>query len=57
MDASAQALTTSDGLSGFEGGAEDRAGFLLHRSTMAGGLNAQLLLGVLVEVADRERGN
>ena len=57
MDANAQALTTSDGLSGFEGGAEDRAGFLLHRSTMAGGLNAQLLLGVLVEVADRERGN
>ncbi len=35
------------GLPGFEGGAEDRAGFLLHRSTMAGGLNAQLLLGVL----------
>jgi len=29
MDATAQALATSNGLPGFEGGAEDRAGFLL----------------------------
>ena len=29
----------------------------LHRSPVAGGLNAQLGLGALVEVADRERGH
>ena len=56
MDAAAQALATRGERLCFEGGAEDRAGFLLHGSSMACGLNAQLLLGVLVEVADRERG-
>ncbi len=54
MDATAQALATSGGVLGFEGGVENRAGFILHRSSMAGGLNAQLLFDVDVEVADRE---
>lgn len=57
MDATAQARATSDRLPGFEGGAEDRTGFLLHRSTMAGGLNAQLCFGAFVEVPNRERGH
>ena len=57
LDATAQSQSAPFGLSGFDGGTEDSSSFLLHRSPMAGGLNAQLRLGVLVEVADREGGH
>jgi len=57
MDATAQALAAWCRLAGFHGGTDDRAGFLLHRAAVAGGLHAQLGLGALVEVADGEGGH
>ena len=57
MDATAQALASSHGLLGFDGRAEDCAGFLLHGSAVARGLDAELRLGVLIEVPDREGGH
>jgi hypothetical protein len=57
MDPAAQTLRRWGQWLGSDRLLENRSGFLLHGAAVAGGLDAQLSLGLFVEIADRKGGH